>query len=226
MLAHILRHVPFELAGNIDDWLRSQNATVTETHFWESYSLPHAGDLDLLVILGGPMSANDETMLPWLVEEKMFIRDAIAYGVPTLGICLGSQLIASAHGARVYKNKFAEHGWFDVEGIAPPKSEFAFPKKFAPFHSHGETFDLPPGAVHLARSHGCEHQAFQIGERCLGLQFHLESTIQSASAIVEECGAEFGVGPYVMTKTEMRRARKDYGESRRVMFDVLDYLTR
>lgn len=171
MLVHILHHVPFELIGNIGSWVSDRGAEKTETHFYESSHLPPVEKVDLLIIMGGPMSVNAESKFRWLKEEKAFIRDAVERGTPTLGICLGSQLIANAFGAKVKRNHYAEHGWFDVEGVEVPTPHFAFPKRFTPFHSHGETFDLPTGAVHLARSVACEHQAFQLGSERSGCSF-------------------------------------------------------
>ncbi|HYV98545.1 MAG TPA: type 1 glutamine amidotransferase, partial [Gemmatimonadaceae bacterium] len=178
MRAHILHHVPFETAGSIADWLDARHATVSETRWYESANVPDPAELDLVVVMGGTMSVNDEAQRPWLVTEKAFLRQAIARGTPTLGICLGSQMIASALGARVTRNPFIEHGWFPVEGIPVPGA-FRFPDRFTTFHSHGETFEIPPGAVRIASSAGCENQAYQIGRHVIGLQFHLESNPES-----------------------------------------------
>jgi GMP synthase-like glutamine amidotransferase len=203
-----------------------KKATVTETRFWEESVLPDAGGLGLLIIMGGPMSVNDEAVHPWLAAEKAFIRDAVARGIPTLGVCLGSQLIASAHGAQVRRNPLAEHGWFDVVRVDAPGECFAFPAHFVPFHSHGETFDLPEGAVRLAKSAACENQAFQLGERAMGIQFHLESDEASARAIVDECGEAYERGPYVTDAGKLRAVRGDYAASERLMHRLLDYLIR
>jgi GMP synthase-like glutamine amidotransferase len=192
MRAHYLQHVPFEGLGSIDDWLRERRATVSATRFFEHAVLPAVNDIDLLVIMGGPMSVNDETEFPWLVAEKRFIRQAIEAGKPVVGICLGAQLIANALGARVYPAEEKEIGWFPVRGVAAGAGEmgFAFPAEILAFHWHGETFDLPEGAMHLARSAACENQAFQLGQRVVGLQFHLETTPQSARDLVENCRNE------------------------------------
>jgi len=223
--AHVLNHVPYETSGSIGEWLEARRATVTETGFYADTRLPSLAGIDLVVIMGGPMSVNDETDFPWLCGEKQFLRDAIMKGVPTLGICLGSQLMANALGARVTRNRQPEHGWFDVEGIDGGPTCFRFPDRFTTFHSHGETWELPKGATLLARSATCDHQAFQFGRRAIGLQCHLESTPSSAGAIVEACANEFPDGPTVQQTERLRVVGPDaYTESRRLMAGVLEYL--
>lgn len=225
MRAHVLNHVPFETTGSIGEWLDVRQAVVSKTRFYADGILPALDGIDLIVIMGGPMSVNDESEFPWLRTEKRFIRDAIERGTPIIGICLGSQLIASALGARVRKNAHPEHGWLPVEGLDGHPSCFRFPPAFTTFHSHGETFDLPANAIHLARSRACEHQAMQVGRNVIGLQFHLESTPGSAGAIVEACANEFEPGPWVQATTDLRRVPDDtYAESRRLMGEVLSYL--
>jgi GMP synthase-like glutamine amidotransferase len=188
---HVLQHVAFEGLGSIATWLAAQQATVSHTYFFESNpSLPPVDAMDLLIILGGPMSVNDEEQLPWLKEEKRFIADAIAQDKAVLGICLGSQLIANAMDKRVYPGPQKEIGWFPVFGSAHDSDVFQFPPEVRVFHWHGETFDLPDQAVLLASSSICRNQAFQLGSRVLGFQFHLETTPESAIAILEHCADE------------------------------------
>jgi GMP synthase-like glutamine amidotransferase len=110
MNVHILQHVNFEGIGSIMPWLLMRSANISWTRFFESSELPEVGTLDLIIVMGGPMSVNDEAALPWLVQEKQFIRTAIQQGIPVLGICLGAQLIASALGARVYPGRHREIG--------------------------------------------------------------------------------------------------------------------
>ncbi|MGH8655750.1 MAG: type 1 glutamine amidotransferase [Gammaproteobacteria bacterium] len=144
MRAHYLQHVPFEGLGSIDPWLRSSGAEVTGTKFFENSMLPNVNDIDLLVVMGGPMSVNDEADLPWLVTEKQLIRAAIEKERAVVGICLGAQLIANAMGAPVYPNKEKEIGWFPVSRAPAhdPRGLFSFPAELLVFHWHGETFDL------------------------------------------------------------------------------------
>jgi GMP synthase-like glutamine amidotransferase len=175
--AHYLQHVPFEGLCSIAPWLEAAGYELTNTRFFESAALPDLKKIDLLLVMGGPMSVNDEDEFPWLVSEKQFICEAIHLGKPILGICLGAQLIASATGARIYRNSLKEIGWFPIYGISSnDRSIFSFPPSVQVFHWHGETFDLPSGATRLAKSDKCENQAFQISKSVIGLQFHLETT--------------------------------------------------
>lgn len=229
MRAHYLQHVPFEGLGSIGDWLRERRATVSATRFFEHATLPAVSDIDLLVAMGGPMSVNDEREFPWLIAEKRFIRQAIEAGKPVVGICLGAQLIANAMGARVYPAKEKEIGWFPVyrAKAAEDQACFAFPAETAAFHWHGETFDLPEGAGHLARSAACENQAFQLGQRVIGLQFHLETTPGSARDLVENCRGELMPAQYIQSETQILAARpQDYAAINAMMGEVLTFITR
>ncbi len=230
MRAHYLQHVPFEGLGSIARWLDARGATVTSTQLHEPKArLPQADTIDFLIVMGGPMSVNDEAALPWLVPEKRLVKDVIAAGKPVLGICLGAQMIASALGATIRANPEPEIGWFDIE----PVPATASPSRFAPlfagpvevFHWHGETFDLPPGATLLARSAACAHQAFAIDDRVLGLQFHLETTPASARALVEHCGDELTPRRFVQSGAAMLEKPERYERINRLMTAVLDRLT-
>lgn len=150
MKVHVLQHVPFEDIGSMSGWLVENGADINYTRFFVDPTLPELSGQDLIIAMGGPMSANDESALPWLRPEKQFIRDVVAQGIPVLGVCLGAQLIAAALGARVYGNAEKEIGWRQVDGTDDTTDSFRFPEKFTAFHWHGETFDLPSGAVRPA----------------------------------------------------------------------------
>ena len=226
MRAHCLQHVPFEGLGCIDPWLVAARYEITYTRFFERAALPECEAVDFLVVLGGPMSVNDEAEFPWLVPEKRFIRRVIDAGTPVLGICLGAQLMANALGARVSRNRDKEIGWFPVDATpADGTALFRFPPSIEVFHWHGETFDLPPGAVRLARSTGCENQAFQLGRAALALQFHLETTPAAARAMIEHCGAELQPARYVQSAAEILAAPSErYRAINALMASALSFL--
>jgi GMP synthase (glutamine-hydrolysing) len=149
--------------------------------------------------MGGPMSANDN--LPGLTDELALIDRTLDLDLPLLGICLGSQLIARALGARVYRNEQLEIGWepvwlTDAARGDPLFGGIASPEMF--FHWHGETFDLPEGAEWLAYSDKCKHQAYRYGRKVYGIQFHPEITAEMIADWCEQpvnCGDVEATGP-------------------------------
>jgi GMP synthase-like glutamine amidotransferase len=225
MKVHVFQHVPFEGLGSIRIWLEERDAQVGYTRFFTNDPLPPVEGVDLLIVMGGPMSVNDEAQLPWLRVEKQAVRDAIANDTAVLGICLGAQLIASAVGSRVYPNPLKEIGWFPIQGVTVREGAFRFPAECTVFHWHGETFDLPAGAVQLAKSGQCANQAFQLKRDVIGLQFHLEMMPDGARALMENCRSELTSGPYIQTEQQLLAipdAR--YKEINELMSDVLAHL--
>lgn len=200
MRAHYLQHAPFEGLGKIEDWLKAQGYVVSATHVYREEPLPELKDFDLLIIMGGPMSVNDEQQLPWLAAEKAFIRQALTEDKQVLGICLGAQLIANALGQKVYANGQQEIGWFPVQGDTHHNgAAFHFPEQVTVLHWHGETFDLPPGAVPLASSVACRNQAFQLGRSVIGLQFHLEATRELVAGFIDADGQDLRQAEFVQS---------------------------
>jgi GMP synthase-like glutamine amidotransferase len=225
MKVRVFQHAPFEGLGSIAAWLEERGAGIGVTRFFDGDRVPSLDGVDLLIAMGGPMSVNDEAELPWLVQEKQAVREAIARGTPVLGVCLGAQLVASALGTRVFRNREKEIGWFPVQGV-DAGAAFRFPPEPLVFHWHGETFDLPPGAVRIAESPACANQAFQIGRRVIGLQFHVEMTPAGARAIVAECAADLTPDRFVQTAADILAAPPErYEAANALMTSVLDYLT-
>ena len=228
MRAHYFQHVPFEGLGSIEQWLRSRDAQVTATRFFEEARLPGIEEIDVLIVMGGPMSVNDEHRFPWLTPEKDFIREAIDRDRAVLGVCLGSQLIANAKGASVYPNPRKEIGWFPITSVPalPTGRIFRFPSDYLVFHWHGETFDLPAGAVQLARNDTCENQAFQLGARVIGLQFHLETTPENVQEIVANCRSELLPAEHIQSEEAILSAASIHCQSiNALMGSVLSFLT-
>jgi len=177
---HYFQHVPFEGLASIEDWARQHGHALSSTAWFEHDPvLPALDEIDWLIVMGGPMGTYEEQRLPWLRREKLFIREAIDAGKTVLGICLGAQLIASALGSAVYPGPEKEIGWWPIKKTEAGRGHPLFadmPDEFTVFHWHGDTFDLPEGAQCLAGSAACAHQAFAVGDRVLGLQFHFEVT--------------------------------------------------
>ncbi len=174
----VFRHVPFEHLGRIAPALESQGVSFQYVDLYAAPDLPiDVEDAEGLVIMGGPMSANDD--LPYIRRELELMERAAEAGKPVLGVCLGAQLIARALGARVYKNAVKEIGWFPVTWTEAAARDTLLGGLSGPetvFHWHGETFDLPEGAQRLAGSEACLNQAFRWGSGIYGFQFHLEVT--------------------------------------------------
>jgi GMP synthase-like glutamine amidotransferase len=228
MRVHVLQHVAFEALGSIAPWLEAKGAQVAVSRLFESPVLPALADFDLLIVLGGPMSVHDGELHPWLADEEALIGEAVRSGKAVLGICLGAQLIASSLGAAVYRGAHKEIGFFAIEAVASTDAKaFRFPDAVEVFHWHGETFALPDGAVHLAKSAACAHQAFQFGPRAIGLQFHLETTAASAALMLEHCADELLPGPFIQSAEAIRaRPAASYAGINALMGEVLDYLVR
>lgn len=229
MRVHYLQHVPFESLGSIEGWLQEQGAGITRTRLFLGEALPGLKDFDWLIVMGGSMGVNDEDKFPWLTAEKKLIAETVAAKKPVLGICLGAQLLASALGAPVYKNQHREIGWFPIERTEASTDHpigQLLPAQAEVFHWHGDTFDLPEGAVHLARSVACKNQCFIIGDRALGLQFHLEMTAPTAKSLISHCPDDLAEGPYVQTPAQMLEDEKKFRQVNQIMVSLLSYLSK
>lgn len=155
-------------------------------------------DFSLVVILGAPESANDD--LSYLLEEQKLIQKSVEKNIPVLGICLGSQLIAKTFGARVYRGPKKEIGFYDDLMLDSNSNLFSgFENPFTVFHWHGDTFDLPKGAVRLVHSENYQNQAFQI-KSAVGLQFHLEVNEEMINLWLDKTQEKLEQSPYIDPK--------------------------
>lgn len=206
MRIHHLQHVAFEGLGSMEPFLKSKGHQLTATHLYNGEALPLVEDLDLLIVMGGPMGIYDDAQYPWLAGEKRFIKEVIEQGKKVLGICLGAQLIADVLGKKVYKNQHREIGWFKIirnAALSNTVLKDVFPAELEVFHWHGDTFDIPDGAIHIASSEACQNQGFIYDNRVVALQFHLETTFESAIELIRNCRDELDGSRYVQTEDEM-----------------------
>jgi GMP synthase-like glutamine amidotransferase len=177
MRIHCLQHSPLPGQTNLPEWAARHG------HAWERTVISSQGAapppvkaIDCLMITGGPMSVWEERRFPWLREEKWYLERFLATGKPVLGICLGAQLLAEVLGARTRPGPHKEIGWFEVRTTSEFRESSlagSLPARFETFLWHGDTFELPDGALHIARSDAFDKQGFVWGP-ALALQFHLE----------------------------------------------------
>jgi GMP synthase-like glutamine amidotransferase len=222
---HYLQHVSFEGPAAIADWAVARGHEITGSLIFAGEAPPRHGTFDALVVMGGPMSANDDARFPWMTQEKRLIAEAMARDTPLLGVCLGAQLIADAAGAPVFASPMREIGWFPVRLTRAAATHPLFrdlPAEFVPLHWHAETFDLPPNAVLLAESPACANQAFSIGDRVLGLQFHLEATAATVAELVAHCRRELVAGPYVQEEREIVAGAASASGLHSILYEILD----
>ncbi len=228
MKLHYLQHVSFEGPANIGNWAGSKGWDISATHLYRGEKLPAADEFDWLVVMGGPMNIYEERDYPWLAAEKRFIAQAVEDNKIVLGICLGAQLIADVLGGRVVQNKHKEIGWFPVT-LRPEGTQAQvfknFPGQFPALHWHGDTFSLPPGASMLAQSEACPAQAFSAkGGRVLGLQFHLESSLESVGSLVKNCSHELIDGQYIQKGEEILKNAGNFSSIQSLLHLLLENL--
>lgn len=229
MKIHYLQHVPFETPASIEQWAFKHQHSLSATRFYAHESLPSVADFDWLVVMGGPMNIYEEAQYPWLIAEKRFIEQAIAANKTVIGICLGSQLIADVLGSQVYPGEYKEIGWFPITLTQEARNSHLFgslPPQFTAFHWHGDTFDLPPNATRLAYSEACQNQAFIYNQQVLGLQFHLESTLESVNQIIENCVDELVDDKYIQPPTAMLTQAENFININNIMNTILDNLVQ
>lgn len=175
--------------------------------------------------MGGEMNIYQYRDWPWLKPERELIRSALGQGKRVVGICLGAQLIADALGARVFQNAEIELGWLPVTWTDEARAVFpALTAAATVLHWHGDTFELPAGAIRLATSEGCPEQGFLIEKKCLGLQFHMEVDPDLARQFVDG-QTDWPTGRYTQTpEVILAEAPKYCAENSRVLHGMLDGL--
>jgi GMP synthase-like glutamine amidotransferase len=199
--ALVLQHTPTEGPERVAELLSARGVAIDVRHLYRGDALPaHVEKDELVVAMGGPMGVGDvdDPRYPFLAPEILLLREAIARDRPVLGICLGAQLLAAAAGARVYPNTrrgpdgapvpAREVGWgtVDFHNVSREPALAGMRGKELVLHWHGDTFDLPRGATHLASTPVCRNQAFRLGWKQYGLQFHCELPAEAVAVWVRE----------------------------------------
>ena len=229
MNVHVFQHVSFEGPGSIADWCFANGHVLSITPLYAAgVVFPEPDAVDLLVIMGGPMSVYDDALYPSLAGEKAFISTFLRTSKPVLGICLGAQLIALCSGVPVGRAAHPEIGWYPV---SPTPAAAAFPWLYSLlesrpmlFHWHGDRFGIPPGAVNLASTEANDNQAFVLNDGLVvGLQFHPEMTPELLEQMVAEGRHELQVGGFIQSAVAIMEGAM-FGVSRVVMWAVLDHL--
>ena len=227
MKIHCLQHVEYEGPACIHDWAATRGYRCSTTRLDLKEDFPLFDDFDLLVVLGGPMSVYRGDRWPWMIQERRMIRQAIDGGKVVLGICLGAQLIAAELGGSVATNGEKEIGWFDVELTTEAEQSLLgglLPDKLTVFHWHGDRYEPPPGAVRLAHSEACNDQAFQYGDRVLGLQFHLEATPAWVDTLAQRDQEQLVDAAYIQTRQQMLSPVENFARANEFMKQILDRL--
>ncbi len=234
---HYFKHIEGEGLGSCETYLTQHyNARITTTEFYalppgvslEFDALPHFDDIDLLIVMGGTMSANDEQFFPWLRAEIEWIKHYIDSGKPILGLCLGAQLIAKSLGAEVKVNLEKERGWREVYKTSSQFLNcFTIPPVITVLEWHSETFDLPKGAIHLAKNDVCTNQIFQYQNNVIGFQFHPEITADTLNSFFDTLSDDIAKyqGPYVASiEDTLNVPIEQYYEGQDLLNHAIDYV--
>lgn len=177
MRIHFFEHAEIEGIGTFEDLLFERSWSSSHTRWDLGQAPPDPSQWDLLVVMGGPMNVYEDTLYPWLVQEKAYLDAVLAQKRHVLGVCLGAQLLAERLGGPVTRNEFTEIGWSEVR-MEPAVQEAGslfehMPSLASVFQWHGDTFAIPPGAQPIGSTEACKNQGFT-KDNAVALQFHLE----------------------------------------------------
>jgi GMP synthase (glutamine-hydrolysing) len=213
-------HADFEQPGAIVPWAAARGFQQSYCHPFKGERLPKARDFDLLILMGGPQSPLELDQAPYLKDEIALVADAVKHGIPTLGFCLGAQIIGEAFGGRTSRSPHREIGVFPIQltpaGQADPLLA-GLPSAFPVSHWHN---DMPGGGEVLATSEGCPRQIVRYNQRTYGFQCHPEMTVESIQMMLAHCEADLKPGPYVQTAAQL--LSNDYATINRHMTHILD----
>ena len=220
MRINVLQHTPNEGPGSIQEWADLHQYGFYVYHPYQFGILPEAATTDLLVILGSPMSPNDD--LPWIKQERQLIKQLFQEGKPVLGVCFGAQQIVKTLGYQVKKAPVKEVGWGPV--TLQSKLITGLPESLEVLHWHEEMFDIPKEADVLFSNANLQNQGFVLGKQAVGLQFHLEPEKDNIKEIVVNDSQYLSGSMFKQTAKQIIEHPVPK-ENKRSMFRILDYLT-
>ncbi|AKB44876.1 type 1 glutamine amidotransferase [Methanosarcina vacuolata] len=234
MRIHCLQHLKNDTLGSIGTWIDDKEYKLTKTLLYENSFFPAPEEFDLLLIMGGTMSIYQEEEYSWLKPEKEFVKTVIEDGKPVLGSCFGAQMISEVLGGKVTKNPYKEIGWHTVrsieENIEQSPSELKDSKlpscmfpEFTGFMWHGDTFEIPAGAVKLFESEACPNQGFIYNGNVLGLQFHPEANRQWVRNLIRDSGHDLVSGKYIQSEKEILGQESFFDSSRNLAFSLMNW---
>lgn len=220
MRINIIQHTPNERPGSILDWAHDRNHDVYIYHPYQFGYLPKVDETDMLVIMGGPMSVNDD--IDWIESERDIIKELAQRDVPIFGACFGAQQLSKAFGGKITASPVKEVGWAPVY----LKSDVidGIPAELTAMHWHGETFKIPDNAELLFSSELLANQGFIIGHRIVGLQFHFELQTDNVREIVTNDFNYIDGSVFKQTKEDIL-AREVPKENKDVMYTILDFIS-
>lgn len=218
-----IKHIEFENPSMIKDWAEEKGHTFKIINPYLNDLYPILNDLDMLVIMGGPMNIYEYDKYPWLKEEKRFIKNAIDNNKKVLGICLGAQLIADVMEAKVVKGSYKEIGWFEIEKLNNSYFFENFINTLKVFHWHGDTFYIPERTNHIFSSKACKNQAFEYEKRILALQFHIEMKLEDIERICVNCKNELNEkGDYIQSYDEIIKNKDYVNQNKIILYNILN----
>ncbi len=222
-ILRVLQHVPHEGPGAIARWNAARNGETRITRLDLGETPPdEESDVDLLVILGGPMNIYEDAHFPWLAMERAYISRQIHSGRKILGVCLGSQLLADALGSRVRPHDCKEVGWYPVRFSEAAREQHpCIPEALSVLHWHGDTFDVPQHATELGRSEACACQGFLWQDQIVALQFHMETGLEEVDDFCRWNAEDLAPGKYVQTAEAIREGRLEHVSSNLKVLNAL-----